>query len=109
MGGNRKLKARSQVMNCRTLIALSAGGVCGLALWMSLDSAKVSAQSNESNDIHNSLQPVPAWDSSVQFEFRDNQGPARGGFRREPSACAVARLKAPDSDRAATNPSKYRN
>jgi cytochrome c peroxidase len=55
----RKLKARSQVMNCRTLIALSAGGVCGLALWMSLDSAKVSAQneSPQSTPIYNPYPP----------------------------------------------------
>src|SRR6266436_6766400 len=59
MGGNRKLKARSQVMNCRTLIALSAGGVCGLALWMSLDSAKVSAQSNESTPSTPVYNPYP--------------------------------------------------
>ncbi len=46
-------------MNCRTLIALSAGGVCGLALWMSLDSAKVSAQSNESTPSTPVYNPYP--------------------------------------------------
>src|SRR6266853_183472 len=35
-------------MNCRTLVALATGGVCGLALWMSFYSPKVSAQSNGS-------------------------------------------------------------
>src|SRR6266481_1023166 len=35
-------------MNYRTLIVLATGGVCGLALWMSFYSPKVSAQSNGS-------------------------------------------------------------
>jgi hypothetical protein len=35
-------------MNYRTLIAVATGGVCGLALWMSFYSPKVSAQSNGS-------------------------------------------------------------
>ncbi len=35
-------------MNYRTLIVLASGGVCGLALWMSFYSPKVSAQSNGS-------------------------------------------------------------
>ena len=35
-------------MNCRTLIVLATGGVCGLALWMSFYSPKVSAQNNGS-------------------------------------------------------------
>ena len=35
-------------MNCRTLIVLATGGVCGLALWISFYSPKVSAQNNGS-------------------------------------------------------------
>jgi cytochrome c peroxidase len=47
-------------MNCRMLIALCAGGVCGLILWMSLDSTKVSAQSNvsaQSTPVYNPYPP----------------------------------------------------
>jgi len=47
-------------MNCRTLIALSVGGVCGLALWMSFHSTKVSAQTNESSQSTPIYNPYPA-------------------------------------------------
>jgi cytochrome c peroxidase len=47
-------------MNCRTLIALSVGGVCGLALWMSFHSTKVSAQTNESSQSTPIYDPYPA-------------------------------------------------
>src|SRR5260370_16195504 len=40
--------ARSHVMNCRSLIVSATGGVCGLSLWMSFYSPKVSAQNNGS-------------------------------------------------------------
>src|SRR6266849_6556318 len=47
------------------------------------------------------LQPVPAWDSPVRFEFRTSQGSGGGGFHRKSSDCTVASLNAPDSDRSA--------
>src|SRR6266446_1449603 len=52
--------ARSHVMNCRTLIVLATGGVCGLALWMSFYSPKVSAQSNGSAPSVPVYNPYPA-------------------------------------------------
>src|SRR6266446_6439015 len=51
--------ARSHVMNCRTLIVLATGGVCGLALWMSFYSPKVSAQNNGSAPSGPVYNPYP--------------------------------------------------
>src|SRR5258708_1204531 len=46
-------------MNCRTLVVLATGGVCGLALWMSFYSPKVSAQSNGSGPSVPIYNPYP--------------------------------------------------
>src|SRR5437870_8349841 len=55
------------------------------------------------------LQPVPAWHSPGQLEFRDSQGSGGGGFRRKSSDWTMARLNAPDSDGSAANTSEHGN
>ena len=55
------------------------------------------------------LQPVPAWDSPVRFEFRTSQGSGGGGFHRKSSDCPMAGLSAPDSDGSAPNIAEYGN
>jgi cytochrome c peroxidase len=46
-------------MNCRTMTALAAAGVCALALSMSLESPKVSAQTNGSDSLVPVYNPYP--------------------------------------------------
>jgi cytochrome c peroxidase len=46
-------------MKCRTLVAVALGGVCGLALWASIYSPKVSAQSNQSPPTTPVYNPYP--------------------------------------------------
>src|SRR6266851_75582 len=55
------------------------------------------------------LQPVSAWDSPGQLEFRDSQGSGRGGFHRKSSDYTVAQLNPADPHGSAANSSEYRN
>jgi cytochrome c peroxidase len=46
-------------MKCRTLVTVALGGVCGFALWASIYSPKVSAQTNQSTTTTPVYNPYP--------------------------------------------------
>src|SRR5258708_32416764 len=92
--------ARSRVMNCRTLIVLATGGVCGLALWMSFYSPKVSAQNNASAPSVPAYNPYPPGilPSDLSSEIarvlgnRRAPDPGDGSTSRDAQAAQRARL-----------------
>jgi hypothetical protein len=55
------------------------------------------------------LQPVSIRNPTVRLKFRNSAGSTGSGFCRRPRACALERLKPPDSGRSAACPSECRN
>src|SRR5713226_8540684 len=103
------MNRRTLFRNRRRLAIISVVVLCVVAICMSLVPPPKGVGPECKLAYRAGLQPVPAWDSPVRFEFRTSQGSGGGGFHRKSSDCPMAGLNAPDSDRSAPNTPEYGN